>query len=69
MPEVKIDKNKCKACGLCIPVCPKKILKMGTERNDYGNCYVLCTDETSCIACCLCATMCPDWAITIQDDK
>ena len=69
MPKVIIDKNKCKACGLCVAVCPKKILEMKNTLNEYGNYFAECIDENSCIACCMCAKMCPDWAITIIDDK
>lgn len=64
-----VNKNKCKGCGLCPRVCPKKILKMGDNMNDVGNRYVECIDDDTCIMCCMCATMCPDWAITIYDPK
>lgn len=67
--EVGINKERCKGCGLCIAVCPKKNLKLSEELNMYGNKYAVCIDENDCIACCMCTKMCPDWAITIRDKK
>ncbi len=69
MTEVKINCDRCKGCGLCIVVCPKKNLKMSNDLNQFGNPYAVCISEDECIACCLCTKMCPDWAITIKDDK
>lgn len=69
MKRFSVDKNKCKGCGLCIRVCPKKILRLGTAMNDVGNRYAECIDDGSCIMCCMCATMCPDWAIAITDPR
>jgi 2-oxoglutarate ferredoxin oxidoreductase subunit delta len=62
---IKIDKNKCKACYLCIDVCPKKLIKIGTGANSLGNFPVEFQDpENQCLGCAICAMRCPDLAIT-----
>ena len=37
MNYITIDKEKCKACYLCINECPKKLLKVSKETNNLGN--------------------------------
>lgn len=72
MNYIKIDKKKCKACYLCIDVCPKKLIKKGTEANSLGHFPVEFEDsENQCIACAMCAVRCPDLAITevVKRDK
>lgn len=65
MSYIKIDKTKCKACYLCIEVCPKKLIKKGKETNSLGNFPVEFEDpEGQCLGCAMCAIRCPDLAIT-----
>ncbi|MFA7658066.1 MAG: 4Fe-4S binding protein [Candidatus Gastranaerophilaceae bacterium] len=65
MSRIKIDKKKCKACYLCIDVCPKKLIKKGTEANGLGNFPVDFEDpDNQCLGCAMCAMRCPDLAIT-----
>lgn len=64
MSYIKIDKTKCKACYLCIEVCPKKLIKKGTEANALGAFPVTFDDsENQCLGCAVCAIRCPDLAI------
>ena len=66
MAKVVVNSEWCKACGLCITACPKKILALKTgELNKKGYSPTHCTDETQCIGCAMCATMCPDCAIEV----
>ncbi len=65
MNYIKIDKTKCKACYLCVEVCPKKLIKQGKEANSLGHFPVEFSDEENqCIGCAMCAMRCPDLAIT-----
>lgn len=67
MAKVKIDKNACKGCGLCVTVCPKGIVKLSeTELNTKGYSPVEITDMEACIGCASCAKMCPDLVFTIE---
>lgn len=63
--EVRFDEKHCKGCGLCVNVCPKKILQLSSRTNTSGYNVCECTDMTKCIACAFCATMCPDSVITV----
>ncbi len=65
MPEIKIDKEKCKSCMICASVCPKKLIKLNTEHTNHaGNNYVeFCDEKNECLGCALCAISCPDMAI------
>ena len=65
MNRIKINKEKCKACYLCIEICPKKLIRKGEETNSLGNFPVEFFDpENQCIGCAMCAMRCPDLAIT-----
>lgn len=65
MPKIVVDENLCKACELCVGVCPKNILTLSPKLNAKGNHFICQTDESACIGCKLCAIMCPDLAITV----
>lgn len=67
MASIKVNEDKCKGCGLCVTVCPRKILALETERlnkKGYGPMY--CVDLSQCIGCAMCATICPDVAIVVE---
>jgi 2-oxoglutarate ferredoxin oxidoreductase subunit delta len=65
MNYININKSRCKACYLCIDVCPHKLIKKGTQPNSLGHFPVEFHDpEGKCIACAMCAIRCPDIAIT-----
>lgn len=68
MPNVTINEELCKGCGLCTDVCPKKILEPAKDRlNSKGYHPTAVTDRKECVGCAACATMCPDVAITVED--
>lgn len=66
MSKAIIDKERCKACGLCVEYCPKKALKMADDININGYKYTLLIEE-KCIGCGICYTVCPDGVFTITD--
>lgn len=68
--RMNVNFERCKGCGLCVPVCPKKIIVIQSEKlNAKGYYTSRCIDDEKCISCCRCAIMCPDSAITIKDFK
>lgn len=62
---LKIDKEHCKGCELCIAYCPQEILKLSNKLNKLGYRYVEITDITQCSGCGSCYLMCPDYLIEI----
>ena len=66
---VVIDPERCKSCGLCVHVCPKKILAIGETANSKGYYIVELTDQAKCIGCAFCALMCPDASIEVYREE
>ena len=65
MNGITVDKERCKACYLCIKECPQKLLRVSNETNTLGDKVVEFIDpEHLCLACAMCALRCPDMAIT-----
>ena len=63
--KIEVNEERCKACGLCIEVCPTKILVLSDKISPKGFHPVTVTDMDKCIACTSCALICPDIAITV----
>ena len=67
MAKMTVLNDRCKGCGLCVSVCPKKIITIRKDiRTPKGYCPAECTDESKCIGCAGCYTMCADWAIKVE---
>ncbi len=62
-----IEENLCKGCGLCVSVCPKKVLEINKQINTKGYFPAYQARPDDCIRCAICCTMCPDVAITITE--
>lgn len=64
--SITVDRELCKGCGICITVCPVKILGFDEENvNSKGYHPMQCLEPEKCIACASCGIMCPDAAITV----
>ncbi len=67
MAKVTFQAEKCKGCGLCVDVCPRKIIVLSNkEVNSRGYHPAECIDQEQCIGCAFCARMCPDVVITVE---
>ncbi|MDD4316386.1 MAG: 4Fe-4S binding protein [Clostridia bacterium] len=66
MASIKISRESCKGCGLCVRVCPKKILRLSKESNNSGYFAVEIFAPESCTGCASCAVMCPDCVIEVE---
>jgi len=60
---VSINEEWCKGCGLCIAICPKKVL----EFNERVKSEPVRMDD--CIGCHQCENICPDLAVTVKEAK
>jgi 2-oxoglutarate ferredoxin oxidoreductase subunit delta len=65
MSRIEIAAELCKACELCISVCPKDCIQQSDTLNRYGVYPMRMRDLAECTGCALCATMCPDAAIEV----
>ena len=70
--RIEIKKERCKGCGLCINVCPKKRIVVSETLNTKGYYPARFKDEKvkdldriECTGCALCAVTCPDVAIDV----
>lgn len=68
MGKVEINPDYCKACELCLSVCPQGVLSLGKHANSMGYFAVVPDSEKECIACKMCATMCPEGAISVYKE-
>ena len=59
--RVRVFRNWCKGCGLCIAFCPQQVYEEGDEHRPV----VAYPDR--CIACRWCAIHCPDFAILVEE--
>ncbi|PIQ88967.1 MAG: tungsten formylmethanofuran dehydrogenase [Candidatus Omnitrophica bacterium CG11_big_fil_rev_8_21_14_0_20_42_13] len=64
MPKIKINKERCKGCQLCILYCPKRLIKKDTQLNKKGL-YPVNFIDGECSGCKFCALVCPDNAIEV----
>jgi 2-oxoglutarate ferredoxin oxidoreductase subunit delta len=58
--QISLDLELCKACGICIDLCPEEVF----DRDKAGNPVVARVDD--CTSCLLCELHCPDFAIEVQ---
>ena len=65
MPKVEFDRERCKGCELCVPVCPKNIVLMDDVINQKGYRVATVREMDKCIGCAMCAIMCPDTVIKV----
>jgi 2-oxoglutarate ferredoxin oxidoreductase subunit delta len=65
MPKVNINHDRCKGCGLCVNICPKKTLSLSKEFNKAGYHWAFLEKENDCIGCGFCYQMCPDVCIEV----
>ena len=70
-----VDKEKCKACGKCVDVCPKHLIKLIPYDAQYA---VACSSKNKgpitmkdctvgCIGCQICKKNCPSEAVEVVD--
>jgi len=63
--KIKINKDTCKECHLCIAACKKGNIVPSCELNADGYHPVVQKDDGNCNGCTLCAIMCPEVAIEV----
>lgn len=56
-PEIFLNLEKCTGCGLCVPACPEKAIRIHDGRSR--------TDRNRCTGCGACTQVCPSEARTL----
>lgn len=59
--ELKLKREWCKGCGICVAFCPTQVLMIDT---DYK---VTIHKPEACIKCGQCELRCPDYAIFLEE--
>lgn len=65
MGEIKIDREKCKGCELCVHFCPKGSITIEEAFNNRGYRPACFAKPGECTGCAICARVCPDIAIEV----
>lgn len=66
---VWVNESRCKACDICVSVCPSGTLAMRLDETKVLGKMVSVINPESCIGCCECELHCPDFAISVADRK
>jgi NAD-dependent dihydropyrimidine dehydrogenase PreA subunit len=56
---LKLDKDKCNGCGMCIKVCPHAVFDMNEKK-------AIISDRDACMECGACSQNCPVQAIEVR---
>ncbi len=66
---IEVDVENCKGCGVCVSICPVKVIELGPNVNGKGYNYVVMANEDGCIGCAGCAMICPDSVIEVYKQR
>jgi len=66
---VWVDTTRCKACDVCVSVCPAGVIAMVPEPTSTLGAMISVQNPESCIGCNDCELTCPDFAIYVADKK
>ncbi|RAX54092.1 2-oxoglutarate:acceptor oxidoreductase [Helicobacter sp. 16-1353] len=66
---VWVDYDRCKACDICVDVCPSGTLAMRFDKSSINGKIIDIINPNSCIGCNNCELSCPDFAIHVADRK
>ena len=70
MIKLTFNTDLCKGCGLCVNVCPRKVLVIAREKiNQKGHHPAIAVALEKCVGCASCAIMCPDCVITVEKEE
>ncbi|WP_457746296.1 4Fe-4S binding protein [Sulfurimonas sp.] len=66
---VWVNTNNCKACDICVSVCPSGVLGMRYDPTSTLGAMISIDHPEACIGCNECELTCPDFAIYVADRK
>jgi 2-oxoglutarate ferredoxin oxidoreductase subunit delta len=62
---VKVRRDFCKGCGLCIEFCKQEVLGASVKLNSMGYNPAEPVKPEACVGCMICTLVCPDLAIEV----
>ena len=62
MPTLQIEQKGCRACELCVEICPTQVLEI--EPNSQ---VAQASHVENCVGCCSCEYICPSRCLTVGD--
>jgi len=68
-PKIVISEELCKGCGICIALCPMKVLGRGDKLSSRGVYPPVPVNGNKCTSCRICQYYCPDLAIYIVTEE
>ncbi|MCK4912664.1 MAG: 4Fe-4S dicluster domain-containing protein [Candidatus Omnitrophica bacterium] len=66
MAKVKIEKDRCKGCELCVFYCPLKSLELSSDLNKRGVRAANFKKDAKCSGCGFCFLICADRCIKVE---
>jgi len=63
LKEHVVNREWCKGCGICVAMCPKKVLELDANEKAFA------ARPADCIVCRLCEQICPDLAIEVIGEE
>ena len=66
---IVVDKDTCKGCELCVPICIENVISMSKEVNRKGYHFAYMSHPEACNGCTNCGLVCPDRAISVYRVK
>jgi 2-oxoglutarate ferredoxin oxidoreductase subunit delta len=66
---VWVNTSNCKACDICVSVCPAGVLGMIYDKSSTLGAMISVQHPEACIGCSECELSCPDFAIYVADKK
>ena len=72
MAKIRIYEELCKGveeCGICVWVCPQRVLKPSSSLNAKGYRPPQVENEDACTGCENCMVYCPDLAIAVASGR
>ncbi|KIM10813.1 MAG: 2-oxoglutarate:acceptor oxidoreductase [Sulfuricurvum sp. PC08-66] len=64
---VWVNTSNCKACDICVSVCPSGVLGMRYDNTSTLGAMISIDHPESCIGCMDCELSCPDFAIYVAE--
>jgi len=64
MPTITIEQSGCRACNLCVEICPTEVFEM-----DASDDFAKVVRQDDCIGCTSCMYLCPSRCLTVTEYK